>query len=284
MVNIISWNVNGIRSRIFNDKVSAQLPKNKSYSPENNSSLWKIIQEYDPDILCLQETRCNESNGKLATIDNYYSYFNYSQLTDARSANRYSGTAIYTKNEPNKIEYSVPDYDDKEGRIIIMYFNDFILINIYAPNSGTNYENKILFQNCLLEFIKISTQAIIFCGDFNIAVDTHFNKLTTPPRPGTYSHELEFYDKLIKIGLIDSKTDDDNIIYTWWDPRGKKVFDANTKKYMKSIRLANKGWRLDYIFTRGFITNTYKVLKHIGEDVIPNSSDHAPIYANINLK
>lgn len=281
ILNVVTWNVNGIRSRVFNDKISIKLKKNISYYPEENSAMSNLIKETNADIICLQETRCDKANGKLAIIDGYNSYFNCSKLVDARGPNRYSGTAIYTKIIPEKLEYSVPGYDDKEGRIIIAYYDNFIIINVYSPNSGTNYDNKIFFQDSLLTFIKTIKKPIIYCGDFNMAIDTHFDKSTVAVGPGIYPHELKYHSQLIGIGLSDSKSNDDDIIYTWWDQRGKKVINPETNKECNSVRLANKGWRLDYIFTKGFIRAESFVLKHIGEENSPNSSDHAPVHAII---
>ena len=90
-----------------------------------------------------------------------------------------------------------------------------------------------------------------------------------------------YYKQLIEISFIDSKSTKDTIVYTWWDQRGKKVIDLKTNKEMNSVRLANKGWRLDYIFYRNFKSGESKVLKHIGEENSPHSSDHAPVYAKI---
>ena len=284
VLNVVTWNVNGIRSRVFSDKLSTKLKKGQTYSPEDNSAMSNLIKETNADIICLQETRCSEELGKLAEIPGYNSYFNNSKLEDARGPNRYSGTAIYTKLVPTKIEYSVPGYDDQEGRIMIMYFgNDFnfIIINVYSPNSGTNYDNKIIFQETILAFIKQVTIPIIYCGDFNIAVDTHFDKSTVPFGPGLYPHELNYHIELCEEGLTDSKSKEDNIVYTWWDQRGKKVINPNSGKETNSIRLENKGWRLDYVFTRGFNYAESKVLKHIGEENSPHGSDHAPVYAKI---
>lgn len=278
-IKIITWNVNGIRSRIFNNKISSQLSKNKTFSPEKNSSMYNLINETDPDIICLQETRCDESMNKFAIIENYNSYFNSSKLSDARGPNRYSGTAIYSKSVPNKIEYNVPDYNDKEGRIIIAYYNDYIVINIYSPNSGTNYDNKILFQDALFNFIKNQNSKIIFCGDFNLAIDTHFDKSSVPESPGIYKHELDYYKKLKDINFVDSISLDDNIIYTWWDQRSKRIKIEETNKETNILRYKNKGWRIDYIFTKNFKFSSSKVLKHIGEENCPHSSDHAPVFA-----
>ena len=275
---IVTWNINGIRSRIFNNKTSAQLPKNKYYLPEKNSSMSNLIKETNPDIICLQETRCNIETGKLAIINGYNSYFNCSKLTDARGPNRYSGTAIYSKQVPYKIEYTVPDYNDLEGRIIIVYYEEFIVINVYSPNSGTNYENKILFQDALYNFVNNLDKRVIYCGDFNIAIDTHFDKLSIPPLPGTYKHELDYHKRLIDSHFIDSISLNDNIIYTWWDQRSKKIKVEETNKETNILRHQNKGWRIDYIFVKNFKSASSIVLKHIGEEYCPHASDHAPVY------
>lgn len=305
MINIVTWNVNGIRSRVFNNKISSSLPKNKEISLEDDSAMFNLLQQYNPDIICFQETRCDENNGnllKLSNCNNYNKYFNSSKLEGARSANRYSGTAIFTKIKPQKIEYNVPDYDDKEGRIIIMYFESFIVINIYGPNSGTNYDNKIIFQKALLKFINNQTLPIIYCGDFNIAIDTHFDKTKVKPSPGIYPHELQYYQELIDIGLIDCKDGNrnrygngdenensndyiykDDIIYTWWDQRSKKILNPETNVETNVLRYKNRGWRLDYIFVKKFTVIDYKVLKHIGEEYCPHSSDHAAVFTKLKL-
>lgn len=291
-MKIISWNVNGIRSRIFNDRISSKLKKGEILSPEENSPIKKLLEEQDPDIFCFQETRCSESVGETVNIPEYIGLFNESKLDGARGCNRYSGTAIYIKKniEYYRVEKGIPGYEDHEGRIMIVYIKDLIVINVYAPNSGTNYENKIKFMDCFLKFLDDITvsKCVIFCGDMNIAVDTHFDKTKVEPGPGIYKHELDFHCKLETIGYKDALDKDvDNIIYTWWDPRQKK------ENGMSICRNRNKGWRLDYFFIRLDNSNLGKnnsyryyarVLKNIGENNygIPLASDHAPVLFTIN--
>ena len=285
MLNVVTWNVNGIRSRVFNNFTSVKLPKNKCYFPEGNSPISNLINETNCDILCLQETRCDENNGSFAKIEGYHSYFNCSKLEGARAGNRYSGTAIYTKIKPHKIEYTVPDYPDEEGRMMIAYYDNFIIINVYSPNSGTNYDNKIIFQDAILNFINSLPKEtkIIYCGDFNIAIDTHFDKSKVLPCPGIFPHELNYYTRLIELGFIDSKSTKDNIVYTWWDQRSKKIVNPDNNKETNLLRYHNKGWRLDYVFTKNIKYSDSNVLKHIGEEECPHGSDHAPVYCTIKL-
>lgn len=279
-MKIISWNVNGLRSRIFNDKVSSQHKKNEIILPEKNSPMGILLDNYDPDIICLQETRCSVQNGNNFKISNFNSLFNESKLENARGPNRYSGTAIYIKDnfKIDKIEYSIPGYEDSEGRIIIINIEDYIIINVYAPNSSSNFENKKKFMDSFLFYFKNNSNKIIFCGDMNVAIETHFDKTKVEPGPGFYPHELSFYGELLVIGFKDAiDKEKDRIVYTWWDPRQKK------ENGMSICRNRNKGWRLDYFFVKN-ITNFYSVcLKEIGENNknIPLASDHAPILLTI---
>ena len=117
-------------------KTSTQLKKNKSFTVEVNSAISNLVLETQADIICLQETRCGADIGKLAILPGYNSYFNFSKLEGARGPNRYSGTAIFTKVVPESIEYQIPGYIDEEGRIMIAHYKNFIVINVYVPNSG----------------------------------------------------------------------------------------------------------------------------------------------------
>jgi len=272
-MKIITWNVNGIRSRIFNDKISSKL-KGENITPIPDSPIDLILKEHSPDLICLQETRCGITKSEKIKIDGYKSFFNESKLDGARSCDRYSGTAIFYKENLNvlNIETSIPGYQDNEGRIIIMYLDHFTIVNVYAPNSGTNYDSKIKFMDEMLSFLNQLEGKVIFCGDLNVAVSTHFDRTSVEPSPGIYPHEINFYTQLC-INFKDSISSDDDIIYTWWDLRQKK------ENGMSVCRNRNKGWRLDYFFTKNINQASSICLKHIGENNlgIPLASDHAPV-------
>lgn len=273
---VISWNVNGIRSRIFNDNIGSKISKSKDLEIKEISPINEVLK-YNPDIICFQETRCNKIFGEThIKINNYKSFFNQSNMIDARGPDRYSGTAVFYKDTlvPIKIETQIPGYDDTEGRIIIIYFEHFTIVNVYAPNSGTNYDKKQVFITCMLDFLKlISEKFVIFCGDMNIAVDTHFApSFTVEDHAGLFSFEIDFWRQLKEINFIDPINCED--IYTWWDPRQRK------ENGMSICRNRNKGWRLDYFFINQKINHySSRVLKYIGEnnEGIPLASDHAPI-------
>ena len=280
-LKLVSWNVNGIRSRVFNSKIATQIKGITEIYPESDSSMHNLITEHSPDIICLQEIKCEESFADVFKLEGYYSYFNSSTLTEARSANRYSGTALYSKEKPIKIETTLPLYEDQEGRIMIIYYETFILINIYAPNSGTNFQNKLLFQDALFDFMIHCDQPLAICGDFNIGKDTFFDKSKAPLSPGIYPEELQFYDKLIEHNFIDALSDDDDVVFTWWNTRSGKITINGKLTY--TSRHKNLGWRLDYVFTNNGLSANSRVLKSIGEEHCPHASDHAPILAIIKL-
>ena len=291
-LKIITWNVNGIRSRIFNSQINSKLTKNHIFIPEENSSMQNLLK-YDPDVICIQETRTE----KVIKIENYYEYFNSSKLDGARSGNRYSGTAIYSKIKPNSVKYEIPGYSDKEGRIIILYFDEFILINVYTPNSGTNFDNRIKWNKAFLDFLTNVQVNIVFCGDLNVAYrpdDIHFNykigstyKTNTENIVGYLPEERSFINELLKLNYKDSYLEcnmesfdkPDNFKgFTWWDPRAKKIKSEETDIEIGALRYKNYGWRLDYLFVSNNINIlSCKVLKNIGEEYSPQGSDHAPV-------
>jgi len=280
MLKVITWNVNGIRSRIFNDKISSKLKKDAIMDIQEKSPIDILIKEQDPDIICLQETRCSISISENFKIPGYKSYFNESKSIGARAPERYSGTCIFYKEHLNLIDIQeqIPGYEDTEGRIIVANFQNFVVINVYAPNSGSNYDKKIIFIEAMLSFLNSLDGKVIFCGDLNIAVSTHFDIKTTIAMPGIYPHELEFYDRLIKINYRDC-IENDEIVFTWWDTRRAK------ENGMSIARNRNEGWRLDYFFTKNINQGSSKCLKHIGEnnENIPLASDHAPVILNVPI-
>ena len=127
----------------------------------------------------------------------------------------------------------------------------------------------------MLTFLNSLDCKVIFCGDLNIAVSTHFDIKSTIAMPGIYPHELEFYDRLIKINYRDC-IENDKIVFTWWDTRRAK------ENGMSIARNRNEGWRLDYFFTKNINQGSSRCLKHIGEnnENIPLASDHGVVILN----
>jgi exodeoxyribonuclease-3 len=253
-MKIISWNVNGLRAVAKKDK-------------------WNQLFEFDPDIICLQETKSHPDQLPLEVHSplGYYSFFDHSKIKKG-----YSGVAIYTKDKPEKIDYGIgiPKFDE-EGRTLVVYFKNFVLLNVYFPNGGGGQDRldyKMEYYEEFLKFInKIvkSGQSVIFCGDVNTAhneIDIARPK-ENEKHTGFLRIERDWLDKVEQSGYIDTfrllhPTENK---YSWWD---MKTF----------ARERNIGWRLDYFF----VSQDLK-LKIKQAEILENvfGSDHCPILLEI---
>jgi len=255
-MKVISWNTNGLRATI----------KQGYFDP--------LFSRYKADIICLQETKCepDQLDEKTRNIFGYYSYFSYSKKRKG-----YSGVAIYSKIKPEKVEYGIgiKEFDD-EGRIVIAYYKNFILINCYFPNAGIDPERlkyKLEFYDAFLEFInklKKSGKNIIFTGDVNTAhnaIDLARPK-ANENNTGFLRIERDWLDKVVNNDWVDifrnfypNKKD----VYTYWDIKTR-------------ARDRNVGWRLDYFFTNQSFIKNVKTFKTLSDYY---GSDHCPIMIEI---
>jgi exodeoxyribonuclease-3 len=256
-MKIVSWNVNGLRAVVKKDK-------------------WSQLFELNPDIFCLQETKAHPEQlpEVIRNPKGYHSYFDHSKIRKG-----YSGVAIYSKVKPEKVEYSIGDTKyDQEGRMIIAYFKDFVLLNGYFPNGGGGPERlkyKMEFYDQFLKFIekiRKSGKAVIFCGDVNTAhneIDLARPK-ENAEQTGFLPIERAWLDKVVEKGYIDSfrHLHPKEVKYSWWD---MKTF----------ARERNVGWRIDYFFVSPDLKDKIKKAE-ILNDVF--GSDHCPVVLTINSK
>jgi len=253
-MKIICWNVNGLRAVYKKDK-------------------WNQLFELDPDIICLQETKAHPEDlpEELKNPAGYHSYFDHSKIKKG-----YSGVAIFSKEKPEKVEYGIgiQKFDD-EGRTLVAYFKDFVLLNIYFPNGGGGPERldyKMEYYSKFLDFIgNLEKQGknVIFCGDVNTAhneIDIARPK-ENEGHTGFLRIERDWLDKLVSLGWTDTfrKLHPEEIKYSWWD---MKTF----------ARDRNIGWRIDYFFVSKSLKEKIKRAEILNEIF---GSDHCPILLEI---
>ena len=256
-MKIISWNTNGLRATA----------KQGNFTP--------LFAFNNPDIVCLQETKCepDQLDETTRNLKSYNSYFSYSKKRKG-----YSGVAIYSKLKPEKVEYGIgiPDFDD-EGRLVIAHYKNFVLINGYFPNGGSGPDRlkyKLEFYDAFLKFInklKKKGKNVIFCGDVNTAhteIDLARPK-ENRENTGFLPIERAWIDTVIKDGYFDifrtlypNKKD----VYTYWDQKTRS-------------RERNVGWRLDYFFANKEIMKKVKSFKTLSDYL---GSDHCPIMIEIS--
>ena len=189
----------------------------------------------------------------------------------------YSGVAVFTKIKPDFIQLGNGFMQsDAEGRVIRMDFGDLTLINAYFP-SGTSGEvrqaYKYVWLNELMDYLKIlrnERPKLVVCGDYNIAhkdIDIHDPK-GNKNSSGFLPEERAWMDRFLQDGFIDSfrKINQQPHQYSWWSQR------------FPTVRLNNKGWRIDYI---NVTQNLESAIKHAA--ILPDikHSDHCPVYLEL---
>jgi exodeoxyribonuclease III len=263
-LTLYSWNVNGIRAVL------------------RKGALQQFLLEYDPDILCLQETKANKSQVEV-DFAGYHEYWN--------SADRagYSGTAIFSKQPALKVVNNIPDdiaeqyhlqdgygHTNTEGRVLVAEYQDYFVATVYTPNAKADLTRLPMRHNnwdpAFLEYMKRleKTKPVLFCGDFNVA---HTEMDLANPKANKGEHgftdeEREGFDKMKEVGFVDTFRlfMEGNGHYSWWSNFG-------------GARARNVGWRIDY----WMVSETLKsrVLKsQIHAQVM--GSDHCPV--SIELK
>lgn len=254
-LNIISWNVNGIRASI-------------------KKGLYDKIKEMNPDIFCVQETKAQvDILAQIATELPDYKWFVNSALKKG-----YSGTAIFSKINPVSHSYNmgIPEHDE-EGRLISLEYEKFYLVNVYVPNSGQGLKRldyRKTWDDALVDFLKKldKKKPIIFAGDLNVAhepIDLARPRENYNKSAGYTQTEIDGFKKLLSVNLVDTFRYfyKEKVQYTFWNQR----FNAREK---------NVGWRIDYFLV------SERFLPNVKDSIILDKvmgSDHCPIKLELEL-
>lgn len=245
-MKLISWNVNGLRACMTKGFMDA-------------------FESLNADIFCLQETKLSE--GQLALeLPGYHQYWNYAEKKG------YSGTAIFTKEEPLSAAYGIgiPEHDH-EGRVITLEYEKFYFVTVYTPNSQDGLKRldyRMEWEKAFLAYLKKleEKKPVIFCGDLNVAhqeIDLK-NPKTNRKNAGFTDEEREDFTTLLNAGFIDTFRyyyPDAEGIYSWWSYR----FKAREK---------NAGWRIDYFCVSDSLKDR---LESAAIHTEVYGSDHCPV-------
>ncbi len=246
MSKLISWNVNGIRACV-------------------GKGFMDYFRQMDADIFCLQETKLQEGQIEL-DLPGYYQYWNYAVKKG------YSGTAMFTKEEPIAVTYGIGHEEhDQEGRVITAEFPDYYVLTCYTPNSKSELERlpyRMTWEDAWREYLKglEEKKPVIFCGDLNVAhqeIDLK-NPKSNRKNAGFTDEEREKFGRLLEAGFIDTYRyfyPDQAGVYSWWSYR----FKAREK---------NAGWRIDYFCVSECLKDRL-LGASIHTDVM--GSDHCPV-------
>ena len=251
-MKLISWNVNGLRACV-------------------QKGFLDFFQEIDADIFCVQETKLQAGQIDL-DLPGYHQYWNYADKKG------YSGTAMFTKQEPIAVTYGIGiDEHDHEGRVITAEFDNFYMVTCYTPNAQNElarlpyrmqWEDDFRAYLCELK----KKKPVVLTGDLNVAhqeIDLK-NPKTNRQNAGFSDEERQQFTNLLDAGFVDSFRyfyPDLEGAYSWWSYR----FQARAK---------NAGWRIDYFCVSEDVKESMTGAK-IHSDVM--GSDHCPVELEITL-
>ena len=245
-MKLISWNVNGLRAVMgkgFDESIAA----------------------LDADVICLQETKVQAGQAEV-TLPGYHQYWNYAEKKG------YSGTAIFTRREPQGVRYGMdlPEHDG-EGRVITLDMGNFHLLTVYTPNSQrelTRLSYRMVWEDAFRAYVLglEKDKPVILCGDMNVAhkpIDLK-NPKTNVNNAGFTQQERDKMTLLLESGYIDTFRHfhpEETGAYSWWS-------------YMYHAREKNAGWRIDY-----FLASRRLEDKLVSACIHPEimGSDHCPV-------
>ena len=250
MKKMISWNVNGLRACL-------------------GKGFLEYVKESDADIFCIQESKCQEGQVELE-LPGYHQYWNYAEKKG------YSGTAMFTKEEPIAVTYGLGiEEHDHEGRVITAEFPEYYVVTCYTPNSQDGLKRldyRMQWEDAFRAYLKAleTKKPVIFCGDLNVAhqeIDLK-NPKTNRKNAGFSDEERAKFTELLEAGFVDTFRyfyPDQEGIYSWWS-------------YRFSARAKNAGWRIDYFCVSESLKDRLVDAK-IHTEVM--GSDHCPVELDI---
>ena len=245
-MKFISWNVNGLRACV-------------------EKGFRDAFASLDADIFCIQESKLQAGQIDLS-FDGYHDYWNYAEKKG------YSGTAIFTKEEPLHVSYGIGiEEHDREGRVITLEFPGFFFVTCYTPNSQNELKRlsyRMTWEDAFREYLLRldEKKPVIICGDLNVAhkeIDLK-NPKTNHHNAGFTDEEREKFQALLSAGFTDTFRHfypDQEGIYSWWSYR----FKAREK---------NAGWRIDYFLVSNRLVERLESAS-IHSEIM--GSDHCPV-------
>lgn len=249
-MRVVTWNVNGVRKR--------------------EKELLDLIAAQRPDVLCLQEIKCDADQlppglGGLMGMTEYASFWH--------GKGGYSGVSVHLlKSRFRDVAFSHPSFDN-EARVVEARADDLAFVSMYVPNGGKDFAAKMDFLRELAPWGKtLAARRAIVCGDMNVAraeIDVHASQRNARVI-GQRPDERELFEAFLSSGLVDvgrKLHPSDDALFSWWP-------------YWNEARQRNVGWRLDLVIATPDLAaraKTHTVLREFG------LSDHAPVIVDFDL-
>ncbi len=255
MFKIATWNVNSLKVR---------LPHLIDWVNENN-----------PDVFALQETKTQDENFPLEAIE----ALGYNVVFTGQKT--FNGVAVLSRHALKDPIMALPDFDDPQKRLLAVTVGDVRVIDVYIPNGSEvgsdKYEYKLKWLASLHAFVKqqlTEYERVVILGDYNIApedIDVHDPKawegsvLVSAP-------ERKAFDDLLDLGFHDAfRAFTEEQVFSWWD-------------YRQGGFARNKGLRIDHIlFSKAMTEDFQACYVDDAPRKLERPSDHTPVVAEFDI-
>ena len=251
-MRLVSWNVNGLRACL-------------------GKGFLDFCAVSGADVICLQETKMRPEQADF-DLPGYHRYWNSADKAG------YSGTAVFTKEEPLAVTYDFGiDAHRHEGRVITAEYPAFFLVCCYTPNSKdqlARLDYRMAWEDDIRDYLlELDAQKpVVYCGDLNVAhqeIDLK-NPKTNRGNAGFSDQERERMSILLASGFTDSFRylyPEATGAYSWWS-------------YRFNARANNAGWRIDYFIVSDCLAGRIRQA-----DIHPQvlGSDHCPVSLDLEL-
>lgn len=253
-LRMVSWNVNGLRALL-------------------KKGFTQVFEALDADVFALQETKLQDADrAKLGLeLPGYHQVWNYAEKKG------YSGTAVFSREEPLGVRYGFPEDPDNEGRICALEFPAFWFVDVYTPNAQhglTRLPYRMAWDGAYRDFLSelATDKPVVTCGDFNVAHNEIDLKNPGPNRgnAGFSDEERAGFTHLLDAGFTDTFRHlhpDATGAYSWWS-------------YRFNARKNNVGWRIDY-----FLVSDELVPRVRDASILTGvyGSDHCPVQLELSI-
>ncbi|EKU93424.1 Exodeoxyribonuclease [Alloiococcus otitis] len=275
-MKFISWNIDSLNAALTSDSNRAQMSR----------QVLETIQDYQPDVLAIQETKLSAkgpTKKHAKRLEEWFPDYDYAWVSSVEPARKgYAGNMVFYKKDLSpEVTYpriDAPEPMDSEGRMITLEFDNFYFTQVYTPNAGSQLARLGERQEWDKQYANYLTsldaaKPVIAAGDFNVA---HQEIDLAHPENNHHSagftdEEREGFSHLLSRGFTDSfrhVNGDVEGVYSWWAQR------------VKTSKENNSGWRIDYFLTSDRLSD--QVEKSEMVDSGPRQ-DHTPIYLEINF-
>lgn len=239
-----------------------------------SKGLLHFIQEANPDILCFQEIKALP--GQIHEAD--FKDIGYNSKVFSAEKKGYSGVAILSKKEPDRVIYGINNNKyDKEGRVIQADFGDVSVISAYFPSGTTGGVRQDFKMEFLADFhhylneLRKTRSKLVISGDYNICrlwIDIH-NPEKQQNTSGFLPEEREWFARFIDDGYVDTfrEIHPEPNQYSWWS-------------YRAGARQNNKGWRIDYHIVTADLKDKIRDAGIFQQAV---HSDHCPVWVDLDI-